>query len=197
MTSKDSILNRIKAAQAGRTTTPTQLPEHTLQIIRYDDLNAQFSESLQSVGGKAVFLDSVADVENKARELYPKTTRIVCNINECAISGDNGNSAKTPHELASIELAIVKGEFAIAENGAVWVQNPENRHRALYFLAENIIIVVEKQNIVATMHEAYARINFTKAGYGTFISGPSKTADIEQSLVIGAHGPKSGYVFLV
>ena len=47
------------------------------------------------------------------------------------------------------------------------------------------------------MHEAYENIDFTNAGYGAFVSGPSKTADIEQALVIGAHGPKSGYVIFI
>lgn len=47
------------------------------------------------------------------------------------------------------------------------------------------------------MHEAYKLISFDKPSYGVFVSGPSKTADIEQSLVIGAHGPKSGYVIFV
>lgn len=194
MTSKDSILYSIKSVA---TTANPQLPDHNIEAIVYDDLNAQFSEALQGVGGKAVFLESIADIESKVRELYPDTSNIVCNVADCAISSDTGNSAETPHSLAAVKLAVIKGEFAVAENGAVWVQNPDNRHRALYFLAENIIIVLETKNIVATMHDAYERIDFAGSSYGTFISGPSKTADIEQSLVIGAHGPKSGYVFFI
>ncbi len=92
---------------------------------------------------------------------------------------------------------MVKGNFAVAENGAIWMKNENNRHRALYFIAQNIIIVIEENELLNNMHEAYERIDFEDAGYGVFISGPSKTADIEQSLVIGAHGPKSGYVIFV
>lgn len=194
MTSKDSIISKIKAAGG---VANIDLPDHNIETIRYDDLNNQFSESLQGVGGQAVFLDSIDEIAAKVRELYPDASHIVCNIEGCEISSDTGNSAEKPHALASVELAVVRGEFAVAENGAIWVQNPDNRHRALYFLAENIILVVDSKNIVTTMHEAYERIDFTGSSYGTFISGPSKTADIEQSLVIGAHGPKSGYVFFV
>lgn len=85
----------------------------------------------------------------------------------------------------------------MAENGAVWLKNSDNRHRSLYFIAQNIVIVVQKEDILNNMHEAYERISFEQAGYGVFVSGPSKTADIEQSLVIGAHGPKSGYIIFV
>ena len=74
------------------------------------------------------------------------------------------------------------------------MKNEENRHRALYFIAQNIVTVLDEKDILNNMHEAYTKINFEDSGYGVFISGPSKTADIEQSLVIGAHGPKSGYV---
>ncbi len=96
-----------------------------------------------------------------------------------------------------MDLAIVKGEFAVAENGAVWIKNKDNRHRSLYFIAQNIVIVVNKDSIVNNMHEAYELISFEEGNYGVFVSGPSKTADIEQSLVIGAHGPKSGYVIFI
>ncbi len=81
--------------------------------------------------------------------------------------------------------------------GAIWMKDESNRHRSLYFIAQNIVIVINENEIVNNMHEAYEKLSFEKAGFGVFISGPSKTADIEQSLVIGAHGPKSGYVIFI
>lgn len=194
MASKNDILQSIKTHKPAKV---PPLPELNIDAIQHHDLYAQYAEALKDVGGEALVLESIADLEGKIRELYPSTTKIVCNIDDCPMTTDNGNGVKTPHELASVELAVIKGEFAVAENGAVWVKNPDNRHRALYFLAENIVIVVDKNSVVPTMHEAYERVKFDEAGYGTFISGPSKTADIEQSLVIGAHGPKSGFVFLI
>jgi L-lactate dehydrogenase complex protein LldG len=77
------------------------------------------------------------------------------------------------------------------------MKNEKNRHRALYFIAQNIVIVIDEKELLNNMHEAYEKISFENIGYGVFISGPSKTADIEQSLVIGAHGPKSGYVIFI
>ena len=69
--------------------------------------------------------------------------------------------------------------------------------RALPFIAQNLALVIHKKDVVATMHAAYERIGDADYGFGTFIAGPSKTADIEQSLVLGAHGPRSMTVFLV
>ena len=86
----------------------------------------------------------------------------------------------------------VKGSFGVAENGAVWIEAlPEGATRRDLFIHETLIISLDKTQIVNNMHEAYRRLGEQADEYGLFISGPSKTADIEQALVFGAHGPKS------
>ncbi len=103
-----------------------------------------------------------------------------------------------PHELEGVDLAILPGEFGVAENGAVWVPGSSlGPHRAIFVIAEHLVLVVPAAQLVHTMQHAYQRIRFERLGFGLFISGPSKTADIEQSLVIGAHGPRSCTLFLV
>lgn len=194
MSAKQAILRQIRANKP-RDASP--LPELDFEPVSFADPLRQLGEVVAAVGGQLVVLNGKAELAARIRELFPDADRVVCNVAGCDLSGDDGCAAERPGDLAAVELAVVQGEFAVAENGAVWVKNPRNRHRALYFLAEHIVLVVDKSQIVPTMHQAYARIRFEAPGYGVFISGPSKTADIEQSLVIGAHGPKSGYVFLV
>jgi L-lactate dehydrogenase complex protein LldG len=96
-----------------------------------------------------------------------------------------------PHALDGLEVAILQGQFGVAENGAIWLTDENLGHRALPFITEHLVIVLDRGNIVANMHEGYAKIGDQPSGFGLFIAGPSKTADIEQSLVIGAHGAKS------
>ena len=91
----------------------------------------------------------------------------------------------------------MRGEFAVAENGAVWLTDARLKHRATLFITQHLALVVPRNEIVNNMHEAYQRLQFSGRGYGLFLSGPSKTADIEQSLVIGAHGARSLTVFLL
>ena len=69
--------------------------------------------------------------------------------------------------------------------------------RVLPFITQHLVLIVNKADILPTLHEAYETIGQQQYGYGTFIAGPSKTADIEQSLVLGAHGSRSLWVFLM
>ena len=86
----------------------------------------------------------------------------------------------------------VEGVFGVAENGAVWIEKiPEGGSRRDLFIHEQLVILLDKAEIVNNMHEAYLRLGECTCGYGIFISGPSKTADIEQALVFGAHGARS------
>lgn len=68
--------------------------------------------------------------------------------------------------------------------------------RILPFVCQHLAIVLDSKDLVGNMHEAYGKIKPGSIGFGVFIAGPSKTADIEQSLVIGAHGPRSLTIFL-
>jgi L-lactate dehydrogenase complex protein LldG len=69
--------------------------------------------------------------------------------------------------------------------------------REVFVITEHLVLVVDAASLVHDMHRAYARLGERPVGYGLFISGPSKTADIEQSLVIGAQGARSCTVVLV
>jgi len=99
-------------------------------------------------------------------------------------------------DLEKTKTVIVDGQFGVAENGAIWLDESNFTNRLLPFIAEQLVIVLSKGNIVANMHEAYGRISLETAGFGVFISGPSKTADIEQSLVYGAHGARKMTVLM-
>ena len=99
--------------------------------------------------------------------------------------------------MEGIGLAVLPGAFAVAENGAVWLPTDGLRHRGVFVVTEHLALAVPGGEIVNDMHEAYRRIAFPGPGFGTFIAGPSKTADIEQALVIGAHGARTCTVFLV
>ena len=193
MTSKELILKNI---QDNNVVQDAELPSYENFGLTFENPYEQFSTMLESVGGKAIFT-SKDKLDEVIKEIYPDEKQVATNVEACGLGNFIPNDIDDAHDLKDIDLAVVKGEFAVAENGAVWMKNPENRHRSLYFIAQNIILVVDKNAIVNNMHEAYEMIAFDKASYGTFVSGPSKTADIEQSLVIGAHGPKSGYVIFV
>ena len=106
-------------------------------------------------------------------------------------------AAAAPHALAALDLAILPGELAVAENGAVWVDAAALKHPAIFVIPEHLVLFVDARSVVADLHAAYDRLASRPARYGVFIAGPSKTADIEQALVIGAHGPRSSTVLLV
>ncbi|WP_263832511.1 LutC/YkgG family protein [Sulfurospirillum oryzae] len=195
MSSREAIL---KAIKEGKPRSENALPEVNILHTTYEDLDAKFATTLASVGGNAVHLEDKHAIEAYVKEHYKDAAVIVSTVEGLSINTKELNATDDPHTLKDVDLAIIKGEFAVAENGAVWVKEADARHRALYFIAQKLMIVVPKGELVHSMHEAYTRVNFdAKDVFGLFISGPSKTADIEQSLVIGAHGATEACVVFV
>jgi L-lactate dehydrogenase complex protein LldG len=102
-----------------------------------------------------------------------------------------------PRALSDLELFVCEARLGVAENGAVWIAPSLTYERAALFLATSVAVVLERSAIVPDLHAAYARVDIAAESFGVFVAGPSKTADIEQALVIGAHGPKVLSVFVV
>ncbi len=166
--------------------------------IHYEDRLSQYLESLASVGGKGHTVTDKSTINKQLAELqgFAKANKVCSLIDDVPSRGVKLDTISDPHDLADIDWAIIKGQFAVAENGAIWVTELPSIHRALPFITQHLIIVLPISQILDNMHQAYERINFGDPGFGVFISGPSKTADIEQSLVIGAHGARSLDVML-
>ena len=177
----------------------TPLPDLSRLGAHYADPVKQFAEALAGVGGTCVRAPDLPAVERGIAELPARAgaTRVVSLVPGLAPGTIDLAAVDDPHRLEGLELAILPGELAVAENGAVWVDGRNLPHRALFVITEHLVLVVAAGQVVNDMHEAYRRLAGREVGYGLFISGPSKTADIEQALVIGAQGARSCTVFLV
>lgn len=188
--SREAMLERIRSNKPE----PSPLPNIPSFDAPKGQLTDLFTETLAGVGGSVIDLPA-EDLKAYITELYPDAQHRWSGLPEYLES--TITLGKDPHELEILELALVQGAFGVAENAAIWVEESALPHRALAFITQHLILVLNKQDIVWNMHQAYAKLNGSLPGFGLFISGPSKTADIEQSLVIGAQGPRSLSVILL
>ena len=192
MSSRNNILSRIEKNKPALTALPVI---NTNMVSSYDDVFVKFSTTLKSIGGDVIEINSFDELNNIIAEKNNTGKLVVNTIHQL---GDvDSQLIEMPKEILNgVDTAIIKGAIAVAENGAVWLYESQMINRLLPFICQHLILVIEKKNIVATMHQAYQQIDTDKEGFGVFIAGPSKTADIEQSLVIGAHGARSLIVYL-
>lgn len=191
MGSREKILNNILAARGG----VTALPD--LKTNREDAYNnvREFTGVLEKIGAKTVEVNDWGSLREYVLTHYGGFNRIISTIAE--LPWFASQFSDDPHTFENVDLAILKAHFGVAENGAVWITDQLMGDRSIPFISHNLALVIKKNDIVRTLREAYENIDISRYEYGTFIAGPSKTADIEQSLVLGAHGPKSTIVFLM
>lgn len=194
MSTKEHILSRYrKNINVGEQYDMPNLD--ALQGVTYTDSVAQFISMSNTVGAKVAELEKDADINGLIKRLYPEAKVFASNMAEITIATLNPDTVGTAQELNGTDVGIVRGELGVAENGCVWIPQTM-KERAVCFISEYLVIVLSRRAIVSNMHQAYARINMTDYGYGTFISGPSKTADIAQALVMGAQAARGVTVIL-
>ncbi len=183
MNAKQKILSRL----GGHRTPPAEYPRPAIRTQHFDDPVQAFVDALRTAGGEAIFVEDTASLDTEIIRAFDDPANII---------DTRTPVSPTLETMERCDLAIVQAAFGVAENGAVWIDPAERYPRALLTLARSLAILLPGGAIVPTMHEAYERLDFDELAYGLFMAGPSKTADIEQALVLGAHGAMTLKVFL-
>ena len=205
MASKEEILKKYRANVKQQFDMPDL---SDIKAITYPEPLVQFVKMSEAVGGQVIEIDPGRDVNTLIRELFPDAKEIASNLPEVTIATRNPDTVGRARDLNGTDVGVIRGMFGVAENGCIWIPQTM-KEKAVCFISENLVILLKRSEIVNNMHEAYARLraeansqepmakSFNDYGYGTFISGPSKTADIAQVLVMGAQAARSVTVFLM
>lgn len=182
MSSRSEIFDAIHALEKREIAHPGDFKSYTARENLVDD----FKNSLSVVGAMCIEAENKQKAETRLSEIYPDLIRYTSH-----------DVVSNGLELEAVDVLEIDGLFAVAENGAIWLSDQFMPNRVAPFICQHLVIYVAKSEIVPTLHEAYERLDGHYADFALFLAGPSKTADIEQSLVIGAHGARSLCIVLI
>jgi len=193
--SRDKILAALQQNQPQLVPLP---PELSFERDESIDLSAKFKAMAEGIGSKVYEVTHAEEIKRLIASDFPEAKRILSNVDEVVSSGIPAFILDgDPHSYENVDLAIFKPRLGVAENSALWLTEDLMGVRALPFITQHIVMIVDESTLVPDMHTAYQIIGNADYGFSTFIAGPSKTADIEQSLVLGAHGPRSMTIFIL
>ncbi|AWV99637.1 LutC/YkgG family protein [Arcticibacterium luteifluviistationis] len=192
MSSRAEILDRLKSqtSSQGQVT----LPEFDVAYI--GDPVSKFKTILGELYTDVIEVNSLSEVASFVTEKFDGK-RMISNVETIDFPDTANWKEQDQHLLENVEFALFEGTLGVAENGAIWISDEQMGQRVAPFICQRLGIILKKSSIVPLMQQAYKNLDSNKSSFGTFISGPSKTADIEQSLVVGAHGSRELFVFLM
>lgn len=193
MSSRQKILEAVLKNQPQT----TLLPE--ISVFKGDNNNTvqKYMDIFKTIGGSSYLVDDIAAVRALINEHFDVTKRVVTTLPELSGRAELLSDKVDPHTYEDVELAVIRAHLAVAENGAVWLTDQLMGQRIIPYICQHLAVLISAESIVPTLHEAYEKIGAGDYGFGGFIGGPSKTADIEQALVLGAHGPLTMTVFIL
>ena len=222
--SREKILTKIRQASSIPSDLPN-LPEETDRILRQkiadqipktnNELLNQFKAELEALSAEFYLVKNQAEIPSLIHKIlkesdYKKFTisdnqdcqliaeKIIETDSSCSfISATELKGNQRKDELAKIPVALVKASFAVADIGSLVFPYDENGTSLPHFLSDCIFALVERKQLLPNQFELFKKINYDKSKNMVFMAGPSRTADIEKVLVLGAHGPRRLIVIMI
>ncbi len=201
MSTRQEIIERCRKSITKRYERPSL---DDLEPLKAEDPFLLFVEQAESAGCRIVTARSLSEIDSIIATVYPDAKVIASALKEVTSATLDPDTVEKATDLNGTDVGVVKAMFGVAENGSVWIPQ-QVKERDICFISENLVAVLSKKEIVNNMHEAYALVSskahgadeFESSGYGVFIAGPSKTADIAQVLVKGAQAARSMTLILM
>lgn len=206
ISSKELMLKKIRKALLEKRDNPyPNLEESPLYQTNTEELEILFAEQLTNVAGNFIFCENGVDFIENILELAERFNwrKIYCWEPElqALLSHYEFPFYQTDKDFEQAEVGITLCEALIARNGSVMVSNKDAAGRRLSIYPHQHIVIARTGQLVLDLKDAFQML---KNKYGnqipsmiSTITGPSRTADIEKTLVLGAHGPKELFVFLI
>ena len=162
-----------------------------------ESLVPYFRRHLDAMGGRSFEVADAAAARAKIAELFPAAT-VICSATAEVAGTRRAGDVADPRDLADVDVAVVRSRLGVAESGSVWLGTDDLQVPSLGVLTQHLVVLLDPETIVPTLHDAYgAKLDLAGAPYGTFMSGPSATADIEGVVIYGAQGARTMTILLL
>ncbi|MCR5818551.1 MAG: LUD domain-containing protein [Prevotella sp.] len=197
MSARENILKRLRDNTRETYDMPAM---NGLTPITFANPVAEFvAKTTTTAGARILEMKEGDNLNDLVRQAYPDAKIIASNLTDVDAQM-NPDMVDDARELMTADVGVVEGTIGVAENACIWIPQ-QTKEKSVCFAVQQLVIVLRRDAIVNNMHEAYSRIAdsndyFKKYPFGTFISGPSKTADIESALVYGAQAARGVTVVL-
>jgi L-lactate dehydrogenase complex protein LldG len=204
--SKENILKKIRKALSHSTPLPFPNSEGNTSVFpsSSQELEVEFAERFTKLLGRFIYCINRQEMAFQLNSLIQKQNwqKVFCLEDSlCEMLGPQVLDRLTKDDLANCDVSITGCEYLVARTGSIVLSAAQPGGRTTSVYAPIHICIAYTNQLVYDLKDALQSV---KDKYGnnlpsliTFATGPSRTADIEKTLVVGVHGPKEVYCFLV
>jgi len=203
---KENILKKIRQALTESTPLPFPQAEGNSPVFpaSQQPLEYEFAEHFNSLLGRFVFCANQVEVAQQLNSLATqrKWTKIICHESRLkAMLQKNAFNSFSDSPLADCDAAVTGCEALIARTGSIMMSTTQESGRTVSVYAPIHICIASSNQLVYDVKDALQLLKEKNGNklpsFITLATGPSRTADIEKTLVVGVHGPKEVFCFLV